>query len=84
MPRALSLREHLRNAGRAGKGDAKRRSPEQYREIQAKARHSRRVKAARKMLDAYADEAKAKATAGDWVREMWGTDVLRDALALEE
>jgi hypothetical protein len=85
MPRALTLRQHLRNAGRAGKGAAKRRSPEQYREIQAKARHARRVKAARKMLD----KAKSVGAFAVQVKEQvllakWGEEVLRDALALEE
>jgi len=68
--------------GRAGKGASKRRSPEQYAAIQAKARHSRRVKAARKMLDGAPIEgltAEQMATLGEW-----GKDVVRDALALEE
>jgi hypothetical protein len=73
--------------GRAGKGASKRRSPEQYREIQAKARHSRRVKAARKML-AKAESVGAGAFAVQVKEQVllakWGAAVLRDALALEE
>jgi len=73
-------------------GASKRRTPEQYAATQAKALHSRRVKAAKRAIlaarlidraETYED-ARARVcaiTAG--IRETWGEDVLRDALALE-
>jgi len=76
-----------RKGGRIGgktTGASKRRSPEQYAAIQAKALHTRRVKAARRMLAGWSHEVRADGATADWVRDVWGADVLRDALAMEE
>jgi hypothetical protein len=67
--------------GRAGTGAAKRRTPEQYREIQAKALHARRVKAARHVMAGY--DSAERSVAIERIRVAWGQDVLRDALAQE-
>ena len=70
-----------RRGGKAGTGAAKRRTPEQYAATQAKALHSRRVKAARRMLD----EAPIEGLTAEQMATLnaWGQDVVRDALALE-
>jgi len=70
-----------RRGGKAGTGASQRRTPEQYAATQAKARHSRRVKAARKMLN----EAPIEGLTAEQMATLnaWGQDVVRDALALE-
>jgi hypothetical protein len=79
-----------RRGGKAGTGAAKRRTPEQYAATQAKALHSRRVEAARKMLRDVPLRREGDPIDRDpglWatlaIANKWGPDVVRDALALE-
>lgn len=79
MSRAATAAARLlgRKGGQAT-GAAKRRTPQQYREIQARAVHSRRVTAA---VNALVRAGDARPDVEDSIRARWGDDVLRAALA---